>query len=906
MADLVRGATEQSAALILEGDPGIGKTTMWLSGLEAARNAGFRVLSARPAEAETVMAYASLADLLDDVDDSTWAALPQPQRLAIEQILLRTENQEVATHQRAVAAAVRSAIDGLAQQAPVLLAIDDLQWLDPSSRQVLAFVIRRLPERASVFVTVRTDASGSTSWLQLPRPEAVRHVRVGPMSLGGLHELISQRLRRSFSRPTMVRIHEISGGNPFYALELARSMRSDHAPTDAAFPRSLSELVRERIHGLDNEVRDILLAASCVPEPTVDVVARVSGRDTDSVVVLLADAERKGIIGIDGARLRFSHPLLARGVYLDAEPGLRRQMHRLLADIVRQPELRARHLALAATSGDALTLGALDAAAESAHRRGAPVAAAELVDMAIRLGGDNPQRRILLAGMYFAAGEPARAREILEQTVNQLVPSVIRAEALLLLAIVRFYHDSNEEGGALVEAALRESADNVDLRVRALVMLSFAQLNANHVDTAVHTADDAVAEAEKCHQLELLSQALGMREVARFMRGDGVDERALARAVELEDPKSNGPLALRPNVQKTLVMAWTGNLSEAHDEMLAIQRHCIQHGQEEELIFVGFHFAQLQVWRGDFARAADIAEETTERASQLAGHFPLFIAHTVNGIVATYGGRVDHARAHLTEALAAGARSGAHRMAECTIAVQGFLEVSLGNYEAAIDVLQPLLEKADAMPQATEIISAPFIPDAVEALVHLGRLGVAERYVKLIERNGRRLDRAWMLAVGAHCRSMVLGAHGDLEAAIEVAREAISVHARLQMPFELARSQLLLGQLQRRQRHRDMAAQTLGDALERFEMLNAPLWAARVRGELARAESAPSGAAVLTVNEQKLAELAASGMTNRDVAAQLYISTKTVEATLSRVYRKLGIHSRGQLGQYIARAAHSE
>ena len=195
---------------------------------------------------------------------------------------------------------------------------------------------------------------------------------------------------------------------------------------------------------------------------------------------------------------------------------------------------------------------------------------------------------------------------------------------------------------------------------------------------------------------------------------------------------------------------------------------------------------------------------------------------------------------------------------------------------------------------------AAFIPDAVEALIHVGRLADAEPLIDKLERNGSRLDRAWMLALGSRCRAMLLAAHGDLDAATQAAQRAMVEHSRLPMPFERARTQMLLGQLQRRQRQTDIATATLREALSAFETMGVALWGERARAELARTKFGPGGTTGLTPSEQRVAELAASGMTNRDVAAALFISPKTVEVNLSRIYRKLGIHSRAELGQRMA------
>jgi ATP/maltotriose-dependent transcriptional regulator MalT len=386
-----------------------------------------------------------------------------------------------------------------------------------------------------------------------------------------------------------------------------------------------------------------------------------------------------------------------------------------------------------------------------------------------------------------------------------------------------------------------------------------------------------------------------MRVMLCLMRGDGLDEPSLRRALVLEDHDAAIPLAFRPSVQNALLLAWTGELERAHEAMLAIRRRCIERGEENELVFVAFHSGLLEIWRGNFTDATLVADDAMERALQLNGDLPLFVALTIRAALAAYAGRVDEARADATNAVAAGQRSHSETLAEWPVTVLSFLDVSLGNYQAALTTLEPLLSKLDAAPNGTEIIAASFVPDAVEAMIHLGRLADAEPLIERLERNGRRLDRPWMLAVGARCRAMLLAASGDIAAANLAVERAMHEHDRLPMPFERARTQLLLGQLQRRQRHRDAATVPLHEALQTFERLGTPLWADRVRVELVRGVSGRRRSEGLTPSEQRVAELAASGMSNKDIAAELFISPKTVEVNLSRSYRKLNIRSRMEL-----------
>ena len=738
------------SALLIEGEPGIGKTTLWLTAVEQARDRGFRVLSARAAAAESVLAYTALADLFDCVDVAAWYDLPAPQRLAVDQVLLRADHG-TSTDQRAVAAAFLSVIERLSDNGPVLLAIDDLQWLDVSTMHVVAFAARRLSGPVGFLGSVRTEVGGGASagWLQMPRPDAVSRIRLHPLGVHDLHAAVSARLRRSFSRPTIGRIHEMSGGNPFYAIELARTIDERVSGVETSLPRTLTEVVRTRIGNLDPAVHDALLAASCIAAPTVELVSRATINDDDRVVALLELAESRGVIAIDGNRIHFAHPLLARGVYTEATPGQRRTMHRRLAEIVDEPELRARHLALAATRGDDVTLRALDEAAQSARLRGAPAAAAELIDLAIGLGGATSHRQLQSATHHFDAGNRARAAAMLEGAIEQLPPGDLRAEALSRLAVVRLYSDGFFEVVRLLERALAEIEGNRSLRVGMLIMLAYAQINANQAEASLHTAEQAVADAEPLNVPHLLGVALGMQVTLRFLTGHGIDEDMLARALELEDPRVVfTPLIFRPSVQHALLLDWSGELEQAHAKQQQIRRRCLDNGEEGEFMFIAFQVVLNAIWRGSFAEADLVAEDAMEQARQLGGELPLFIAHTLRAQLAAYAGQEELARSAVSAALEIGDRIGTFRLAARAATALTFLELSLGNYEAAIAAAEPMLSRFGPNSHATEIINAAFLPEAIEALVQLGRLAEAEPLIAALEGNGRRLDRPWMLAVG--------------------------------------------------------------------------------------------------------------------------------------------------------------
>ncbi len=370
-------------ALLLEGEPGIGKSTVWLAATAAAAERGFRVLTARPSAAESRLSYAALADLLSSVDRSTLEVLPKPQRRAVEAALLRGEDADQPVHGRATGAALLSVLEHLADDAPVVIAVDDVQWVDSASAAPIDFALRRVSARVGVVAAVRPgDLSGPALSMLLPAPARTVRVVLEPLDLPELHTLLRSRLGRSWPRPTMQRIHEISGGNPFHALELAGALcDGDLQEREPPLPRSLGQLVRERIRGLSSDVQALLVAAAALAEPTVKRVQSALAASPGTVEHLLAMAEKADVVGVDGHRITFTHPLLATAVHASPAADLR-DLHRRLASVVSDPEQRARHLALAAVRADAETIEALDDPAARARARSAPSAAAELLDLA--------------------------------------------------------------------------------------------------------------------------------------------------------------------------------------------------------------------------------------------------------------------------------------------------------------------------------------------------------------------------------------------------------------------------------------------------------------------------------------------------------------------------------------------
>ena len=496
VADFVASAGVEPSGLLIEGEAGIGKTTLWLAGVDQARERGFRVLTARAGQAESVMAYAAVADLLSDVDSAVFDRLPELQRLAIDRVLLRAEGEGPETNQRVTAAAFLSIIGKLSAEQPVVVAIDDLQWLDSSSQAVVAFAVKRFNGRVGLLVTERTGPSSGhgPSWRAAgrssrPPPDSSQPVEPGRSANGYLPTARPKIAaadhdphRRNLGRQSVLRVGTgachgwRTSGRPQPPWHAGRTCADTHRACQSRGTR----------HAADGGMRGRSDRRRARPR---------HNETANRVVEVLEEPEANGIVAIDGNRVRFTHPLLARGVYTQAAPARRRRSHRALADVVTQPELRARHLALATSSPEPGTLEALDAAAKAARARGAPAAAAELLDLAIKLGGDTPARRMKAAEHHIRAGDTRRALEVLDPAIKQLPPGPKRAGARLVRAAILINTEGNGPAADVLKLALDDAKDNPLILVPVRLMLSFALTHLGRYDEALHHAAQARTES---------------------------------------------------------------------------------------------------------------------------------------------------------------------------------------------------------------------------------------------------------------------------------------------------------------------------------------------------------------------------------------------------------------------------
>jgi DNA-binding NarL/FixJ family response regulator len=874
------------AGLVLEGEAGIGKTTVWRAAVEAAHHRGYGVFLARPSESESSLSFLGLGDLLEGVPEDAFESLPQPQRAALESALLRSST-DAGEDRVALARGALNVFRKLVDERPIVVAIDDIQWLDAPSGDALRFVLRRLTgEPIGLLASVRGE--GAPAPLEIDRairPGRLLRAVLRPLLLTDLVNVIRAHRDVPFTHPTWRAIHRTSGGNPFFAIQLADAVAARGGITpgeDFALPETLTAAVRERLAPLSASARHALLEVSMLAQPTLGLVEAQSA---------VAEALEAHVLELDGDRLRFTHPLLASAVQADASPAERRETHRWLSTIVDDPEERALHLARGSEEPDEKVAATLEQAAESARWRGLQETAAELAQHAERLTPadrveDAARRATAAARSWNAAGDAVRAREMLRRVVQTAPRGETRARALSMLGFIFDDVQSLERG--------REEAQDPELLSVIYADLSTAELRRGNWERAASHARAAVELAERSNDPGALAKALAM--LALVEAHDSAD-RALAlldRGAELERslpeplPVSNSPTTLRG-----FALLGLDRFDEARVALEESYQLGLAVGHVWRAITL-VYLAELECRAGNWELAHAHALEADELGRQWS--LPIAEAWTRYGraFVEAHLGDLEAARA-------AGARSAelaretghTFTLARVESAV-GFLELSLGDFEAALDHLGPLV----GLPGFTPLRGSPGFraaADAVEALLGLGRVDLAEGLAEKVERRASARGLPSRLAGAARCRALLLVERGDPDGARAAIEAAHAAHATLDEPFELGRTLLAQGVIERRAKRKAEAREPLERARVIFERLGARLWVDKARLELERTGVRRTSGDELSPTERQVAELAAGGATNKEIAGALFMSVKTVEANLSRVYRKLEVRSRTEL-----------
>jgi DNA-binding CsgD family transcriptional regulator len=701
-------------------------------------------------------------------------------------------------------------------------------------------------------------------------------------------------------RPQLKWLHAVSGGNPFIAIELAKALPGGEADFDSErpleVPTSLRELAHRRLAALSGPERGAALVASVLARPTVAALEGVLGPGGREAVRGAVDA---GVLDLDRERVRLTHPLLGSVLYAEATPEERRELHRRVARVPSDPEERARHLALAAEGRDPAVALALEEAAHTARFRGALEEAARLAERARELTPEGQtaelrRRTLAAAEYYFDAGSLARAHALLAKLAGEAAPGAERAEVLVRIAEVTFAEEGWEAAVGPLDDALAEAGD--DLRSSANVerRLAWGYHMAGDVPAAEEHATKASALAETLGEPALLAQTVTNRLFLARLRGDAPRHDEIEAAIALERGAGRMPILERPSWQHAVMLLWADDLEGAQSIFERLHGESVERGDETSRPFLLHYLARIECRSGRLENAERLAEEAREMTIQTGQDTEHAFALATCALIDAHLGHVGAARASIAEGLAIASRTKLRPAEFELLAALGFLELSLGDAEATVRVLAPL---ADAVAAAGfgEPSVYRFHPNAIEALVATGRLDEAETMLVSLERHGESLEGPWVIATAGRCRGLLLAASRDLDGAGRTLEAALQAHERLTDPLERARTLLALGAVRRRQRKKGAARDALEEACLFFDGLPAPLWAERARGELARLGGRPASRWDLTETERLIADLVAEGRTNREVADALFISVKTVEWNLSKVYGKLGIRSRTEL-----------
>ncbi|CAN5578281.1 LuxR family transcriptional regulator [soil metagenome] len=899
------------AGLMIDGDIGAGKTTLWKAAVAGARQMEYRVLEAHPAESEESLPYAALGDILEGVVDDPDLRLPDPQHRALKVAVLLDEPVGGPPDQRAVSVATLSALRSLSKRSPVLVAVDDLQWMDGPSVRVLEFVVRRLQhERLGVVAAYRSNARAAASKVferSVPGPDAHR-LRLEPLGSDALDALLRARLGTSLPRSMVAQVERASGGNPLFALEIARGIqRGEIQPQTGeplAVPRTLQQYAKERLSHLPPHVRDLLFVAAAVSDPTIDLLEATA--PLESVSVAIDVAVSAGVLEVIGDRLQFAHPLFASTLYHAISARRRRALHRRLAQLVPGPDERARHLALGTEGADPSAAAAVEAAARRASARGAPDAAAELAERAYELtppeDADDLERRRIDAGEYhFVSGNLDRARQIFEEMAAVLAPGPVRASVLRRLAKVRYRNDSCSIAAQLLTRALAEAGEDGALKAQVERDLAWAVMLCGDMEAAAGHANSALELIREASADSMFAEVLAATAMAEFLRGGGLPAESMRRAIDLEGTDSDTPIEWRPSMMLGMMLNWSGASSEARRRFDDIHRRALEAGEDTSLPFLLAQMSESATREGDFTAGIRRADEALTMSLQ-TGQKPMRAAAlSAKALAEAHLGNLDDARITAHAGLELAEAVGSVVMMMWNQAVLGFIELSADAPAAAHANLAPLVAWREVV-GIREPGMLRFLPDEIEALVALGELEKADALLAGYEADAIRLDRPWARLAAARCRALHAAAAGDSIGAVEALRLALEEHTGAVQPFELARSMFVLGSVQRRTRRRKDARESLQSAQQIFDELGAKTWSDKARRLTERPGGAAKrgGEANLTPAERRVAQVVARGATNREAAGRLFVSVRTVELHLTSVYRKLGIRSRTELAARMA------
>ena len=890
----------RSTALIVHGEAGIGKTTLLDEVVAAAPD--FRILRTRGYESESDIPFAGLLDLLTPLLDLL-DRIPAAQAAALRGSLALGD--PVPHDQFAVPAGVLSLLGAAAEEQPLLVVVDDVQWLDTASGDALLFAARRLGQEGVAMLAAARDGEGVD-----PRNTGLPRVQIGALDPDSARALLA-RSAAGVDDAVADKLVATAGGNPLALVEiptlLDERQLAGRAPLPSPLPpgSSVEGAFRRQLDRLPRDTQRALVVVSAMQTNRMDLLHRaldLLGVDRACLHV----AEDAGVVSVDGGRMLFRHPLLRATVYHGASAPDRRAAHDVLAEVAPDPQRRAWHMAHAAVAPDETVAAALEAAGRDARERGGHSAAAAAFARAAELSVDDElrARRDLEAATEFVlAAQFDKALALIDDGLSLTADPVLKTD----LRRQRGHLELRRGAPLAAHAVLKEEAEWLERqgdRVRAattLIEASVAHMMTGDMialgQGARHARELAEGLAPPVELLATVIEAETLLALGRTAEGEALLAPCLDFLLE-GDPLATG----LPEV-----VGMAGQCSvwiERFDRAQAILDRLVRAARDAAavglLIYPLAARSHLAFRIGHWAAAIADAGESVELARE-TGQIGL-MAHSLTALarVESALGRSEEAQAHGRESLEICRAMGGDAIRVYALAVLAFDDLVGGRVERAIELLDEATEVSDRL-SMDEPALVQWAPDHVEALARAGHGERAAAALERFARQARATQRTWALAAAARCRGIL--ADDDFAAHFE---EALRRHADDGQPFELARTRLAYAERLRRARQRAEARPFLTAALDTFERLGARPWADRARAELT-ATGGPSGprpdrsrADELTPQELKIALLVAQGLTNREVAASLFLSPKTIEHHLSAIYRKLDVRSRTQLARLLA------
>jgi DNA-binding CsgD family transcriptional regulator len=883
VVELIDGADRSSQVVVVDGPAGIGKSSLLEAAIVHASARGCCVVKAKPTAAEATLGFAVLSDLLRRAD---LAGLEEARRQVLEIALGRRRPVGEPPTVVELGGALLALLDARTADQTLVVVIDDLQWVDVATRELLTFVMRRLPaERVCVLCSQRTSDDQSVEL-----PEALR-MPLGVLERAAIEEVVRASLTTATPGHVVDRLVAAAHGNPLFAIELARSI-ADVAVRPGQplpLPPSLASAITDRLRPLPVPTQEALAAVALLARPTVATLADLE------MLEALAPAERAGVIAIEGPVMTFTHPLLASASH-DALPGIERlSMHGRLASVTTGTE-RCIHLALGSTHPDAEVAAALTAAAVDELGRGASTEAADLAVLALQAtpadDHDRWGRLLVCADALFRAGRTTEAVTWLREAIDG-APELLRAKALLALATVEYSRSDDTETAAQLARAVLQTTDDLDLLAEAHTILANV-VYTDFVEAAEH-ADAALDIIRRRPNVEpvMLGQAIHAAASARFRAGEGLDRAAFERAIELERG-STVPIADSAFGVLAALLKYADELDEARTMFESLT----ERADAGSLPYALGHLPQLHIWSGRWDDAERCARRHLDHAERAGQDAQSHLAQFNLALVAAYRGHVAKAEEIGRALFDEGRELNVPWTERNGAGLLGFVAMTTNDPVRAVELFSRYDELGESM-RLREPGYHRFQADYVEALVATGDIARATEVVDRLDARATRLGRISALAAARRGRSLVAAHSGDRERAFANARAAHGILDGTPLVYERARALLTLGVVARRFKERGAARRALTESLEQFNRMGAASLAERVRRELdridGRAASAAGDRSSLTATETRVAERAAAGDTTRQIADALFISAKTVEANLTRIYRKLGVVNRAQL-----------